>query len=512
MATESMVPGFTNRRLFAVLGALAAATMLSSLETSIIATALPTIVGEFNSFESFAWVGTAYIVTSAIGTPLLGKLSDIYGRRLIFQTTMLTFLVGSFLCGAAQSMGQLSAARAFLGLGGGGIQALAFAVMGDILPPRERGRYIGYFTLAFVGSALLGPLVGGFIIDHFSWPWIFYFNVPLIIVIGIVTHFALRLPFKRREAKLDYAGAVLLSVAIGAMMIGLENGRQGWARPQVLVLFAISAVALPVFVAVERRASEPMIPLHLFANKVVFRASLLGLCAGVVSYGAGSFLNLYFQDSLLISPTSSGLRTIPQMLGVTAATFGIGRLIARTGRYKLFPIIGCALATAGLYMVSLISGSTGYAFLILPMVFMGFGTASVFTTTSISGQNAVEFHDMGVTTSMLMFFRSFGGSVGLAVFGTLLNGSIRSDIPTRTGIPADEATSIIRSPKEIAALPAETRQAVVDAVANGVGRIYFWCAVVMLVGVAVAAWLPEIPLRARAGLSDALEADKAVSG
>jgi MFS family permease len=267
-----------------------------------------------------------------------------------------------------------------------------------------------------------------------------------------------------------------------------------------------------VFVAVERRASEPMIPLHLFANKVVFRASLLGLCAGVVSYGAGSFLNLYFQDSLLISPTSSGLRTIPQMLGVTAATFGIGRLIARTGRYKLYPIVGCTLATTGLYMVSLISGSTGYAFLILPMVFMGFGTASVFTTTSISGQNAVEFHDMGVTTSMLMFFRSFGGSVGLAIFGTLLNGSIRSDIPARTGIPAEKATSIIRSPKEIAALPAETRQAVVDAVANGVGRIYFWCAVVMLVGVAVAAWLPEIPLRARAGLSDALEADKAVSG
>lgn len=511
VTTESMVPGFTNKRLFAVLGALAAATMLASLETSIIATALPTIVGEFNSFESFAWVGTAYIVTSAIGTPLLGKLSDIYGRRLIFQTTMFTFLVGSFLCGAAQSMGQLIAARAFQGLGGGGIQALAFAVMGDILPPRERGRYIGYFTLAFVGSALLGPLIGGFIIEHFSWPWIFWINVPLIIVIGTVTHFALRLPFKRREARLDYLGAVLLSVAIGSMMIGLENGRHGWARPEVLVLFAVSAVTLPVFVLVERRASEPMIPLHLFRNQVVFRASMLGLCAGVVSYGAGGFLNLYFQDSQFVSPTESGLRTIPQMIGVTAATFGIGRLIARTGRYRIFPIVGCSLATAGLYGVSLISGTTGYSFLIIPMVFMGFGTASVFTTTSISGQNAVEFHDMGVTTSMLMFFRSFGGSAGLAVFGTILNSTIRADIPTRTGIPADEAADIIRSPKEIAALPQATRQAVVDAVANGVGRIYFWCAVVMLVGVAIAVWLPEIPLRSRAGLSDALEESRAVS-
>jgi EmrB/QacA subfamily drug resistance transporter len=511
MATESMVPGFTNKKLFLVLGALAGATMLSSLETSIIATALPTIIGEFNSFESYAWVGTAYIVTSAIGTPLLGKLSDIYGRRIIFQTTMFTFLVGSILCGASQSMGQLIAARAFQGLGGGGIQALAFAVMGDILPPRERGRYIGYFTLAFVGSALLGPVIGGFIIDHFSWPWIFYINVPFVIIIGTITHFALRLPFKRREAKLDYAGAGLLSLAIGAMMIGLEKGREGWTQTSVLVLFAVSIIALPVFVLVEKQASEPMIPLHLFSNKVVFRASLLGLCAGITTYGAGSFLNLYFQDSLLISPTMSGLRTIPQMIGVTAATFGIGRLIARSGKYKRFPVVGSALAAAGLFVVSRISGTTDYSTLVIPMVFMGFGTASIFTTTSISGQNAVEFHDMGVTTSMLMFFRSFGGSVGLAIFGTILNTTIRTEIPRLTGLEPSKASTIIRSPKQIASLPDATRQAVVDSVATGVGRIYFWCSMVMVVAIAVALWLPEIPLRARAGLSDAMEASNAVS-
>ena len=203
MGAESTVPGFTKRRLFTVLGALAIATMLASLETSIIATALPTITGEFNSFESFAWVGTAYIVTSAIGTPLIGKLSDIFGRRAMFQITMGIFLVGSLLCGFSQSMGQLIAARAFQGLGGGAIQALSFSVMGDILPPRERGRYIGYFTLAFVGAALLGPLVGGFIIDHYSWPWIFWINVPAVLVVGTITHFALRLPFTRRKARID---------------------------------------------------------------------------------------------------------------------------------------------------------------------------------------------------------------------------------------------------------------------------------------------------------------------
>ena len=210
----STVPGFTQRRLWMVLGALMLAVLLANLETTIIATALPTIAGEFNAFEYFAWVGTAYLITSTISTPLLGKLSDLYGRRRIFQTTMAIFLVGSLLCGAAQSMGQLIGFRAVQGVGGGGIQALAFAILGDILPPRERGRYIGYFTLAFVGAALLGPLVGGFIIDHYSWPWIFWVNVPLAAVAIIVCHFALRLPFRRREAKLDYAGAALLSLTI----------------------------------------------------------------------------------------------------------------------------------------------------------------------------------------------------------------------------------------------------------------------------------------------------------
>jgi EmrB/QacA subfamily drug resistance transporter len=294
---ESTVPGFTRARLVAVLGALATATMLANLETSIIATALPKIVGDFNSFESFAWVGTSYIVTSAIATPLLGKLSDLYGRRRIFQITMFVFLIGSFLCGAANSMGQLIAARAFQGLGGGGIQALSFAVIGDIIPPRDRGRYIGYFTLAFVGSALLGPLVGGFIIDNYSWKWIFWINVPFILIVGAVTHFALKLPFKKKDAKLDYLGAALLSLTIGSLMVGLEEGRTGWTDQHVLLLFAISVVGLVVFVFVENRATEPMIPLRLFSNKVVFRSAMVGMCAGTVVYGSGSFLTLFFQDS-----------------------------------------------------------------------------------------------------------------------------------------------------------------------------------------------------------------------
>jgi EmrB/QacA subfamily drug resistance transporter len=488
-----------------VLGALVMAVFMSSIEATIIATALPTITGEFNAFESYAWVGTAYIVTATIATPLLGKLSDLFGRRLIFQTTMGIFIVGSLLCGAAQSMPQLIAARAVQGLGGGAIQALAFAILGDILPPRERGRYIGYFTLSFVGAALLGPLAGGFLVEQFSWRWIFYVNVPFAVAVSAVCHVALRLPFPRRRAKLDLAGAALLSASIACLMIALEEGRDAWTDPVVLGLIAAGVITLVMFVAVERRAAEPLIPLRLFANPVVLASVLLGVCAGVFTYGLAPFLPLYFQDSLFVSPTESGLRMLPQMIGVTAGTFGIGRLIAKSGRYKRFPLAGTSLAVVGLVATSRITGETSYGWLVVPMILIGFGAASVFTTTSIATQNAVEFQDLGVATATVMFFRSLGGSLGLAAFGTVLNSTIRSEIPRRIGIAADDAGTLIRSPGEIAALPEAARQAVVDSVALGVGRIYLICGAVAVGAVLAAISLPERPLRLRAGLSDAME-------
>ena len=288
-------------------------------------------------------------------------------------------------------------------------------------------------------------------------------------------------------------------------MIALEEGRDGWTRSHVLVLFAVAAVTIVLFVAVEQRASEPMIPLRLFRNPVVLASLLLGLFAGVVTYGAGQFLPLYFQDSLFVSPTESGLRMLPQMIGVTAATFGIGRMIARSGKYKRFPVVGTVVAVVGLLAVSRIDGTTSYWFLVVPMIFMGFGAASVFTTTSIASQNAVDFQDLGVTTATVMFFRSLGGSFGLAAFGTILNSTIRSEIPRRIGVPADEAADLIRAPADIARLPPDQRLAVVESVATGVGRIYLVCGAAMACAVVVALLLPERPLRMRAGLSDAME-------
>ena len=501
----STVPGFTNRQLWLVLSSLMLSVLLASMEISIISTALPTIVGEFQSFESFAWVGTAYIVTAAIGTPILGKMSDLYGRRTVFLSTLGIFVFGSLLCGFAQSMNQLIAFRAVQGFGGGAIQALAFAILGDILPPRERGRYIGYFTLAFVGAALLGPLIGGFIIDHFSWPWIFFINVPLGLVAGVAAWRALQLPFPRRKARIDWLGAATLSIAIGAVMIALEIGQDGWTDTPVLVLFAVGLLTTIAFILIEQRADEPIIPLRLFSDRAVLTATLMGMCAGTIAFGAGQFLPLYFQDSLFVSPTESGLRMLPQMIGVTLGTFGIGRLIAKTGRCKPWPIAGTAIAVASALAIARISGDTDYSTLFLPMIGLGFGMASVFTTSSIVAQNAVEFRDLGVVTSTIMFFRSLGGSLGLAIFGTVLNAAIRSEIPARLDVTAEEASDLIRSPSEIEALPVIERTAVIDSVAIGVGRVYLICAGVMAVGFVVALLLPERPLRARAGISDAME-------
>lgn len=505
----STVPGFSQRQLVLLLSALIMAVLLSSLDTTIIATALPTIAGQFNAFESFAWVGTAYVVTSTIGTPLLGKLSDLYGRRVVFQATMVVFLLGSVLCGLAQSMDQLIAARAVQGLGGGGIQALAFAILGDVLPPRERGRYIGFFTMAFTAAALLGPLVGGFIIDHFTWPWIFFINVPFCIAVTIVCHHALKLPFRRREARLDYLGAALLSGGLACLMIALEEGRDGWAEPAILTLLGAAAVLLVAFVAQESRAPEPMIPLRLFANPVVLACTALGFFTGAVVYGGNQFLPLYFQDALFVSPTESGLRMMPMMIGVTGTSFVIGRLMARTGTYRRFPIIGTLALVTGLVAVAQIDGNTKYWMLLGPMVLMGIGTSSVFTTTSIASQNAVELTDLGVATATIMFFRSLGGSLALAAYGAVLNTTIRSEIPARTGVAPDAAADLIRAPAEIRALPDEVRQAVIDSIALGVSRIYWISSSLMVAAFVCALLLPERPLRTRAGITDAMESSSA---
>lgn len=500
--------GLPKRQLHILLGTLIASVSLSSLDASILATALPTIAGQFNAFEQLSWVMTAYIVTSTIATPLLGKLSDLYGRRTIFQISMTIFTVASLLCGLSQSIGQLIAARAVQGIGGGAIQALAFAIVGDVLPPRVRGKYVGYFTLAFAGSALLGPLVGGLIIEQWSWPWIFFINVPLCPLLMVFLHRSLQLPFARRTAKLDLLGAFLLSVGLGSLMIGLEEGRTNLTNPRSLVLLAIAAVVLILFVLQERRASEPMIPLRLFRNRVVLCCAMIGACAGAVSFGSSNFLSVFFQDALFVPPAEAGLRSLPLMVGVVISSTTTGRLISSRGYYKRFPVAGSIMATVGMaFLAMLVFNRTTYIFFVPVLFLMGLGFGSAYTTTSIATQNACEIRDMGVATATIMFFRSLGGSIMLAVSGTVLNKTIRSEIPKRTGLSADEGVALLREPDKIKALPPGLRDAVVNAVSTGVGRIQILSVLCMCAAIVWAVLLPELPLRNRSGLSDALAAE-----
>ena len=502
----SSVVGFTQGQLVAVLGALVVAVLLAALDTTIVATALPTIAGELNAFESYAWVGTSYIVAATVATPVLGKLSDLYGRRVVFQTTMGVFFFGSVLCGVSRTMPQLIASRAVQGLGGGAIQALAFAILGDILSPRDRGRYIGYFTIAFAAAALAGPLVGGFIIERWSWQWIFLINLPLVFVAGVATHITLRLPFSRRRTTIDWPGVALLTLGLGGLMIALERGSTGWAQPAIVLMLVVSCGLLVAFVWWQRRAVEPIIPLRLFSNRVVLGCSIIGLLAGSVTYGAATFLPLYFQDALFVSPTNSGLRMMPVMLGVVVMSFTAGRLISRTGRYKVFPVAGTAAVAVGLLAISQITGDTSYTFLALPMLLVGLGSGAIYTTTSIAAQNACELRDLGVTTATIMFFRSLGGSMALAAYGTVLTSHSRSELVARTGLDPDAAVALIKKPSDIAALPSDVRGAVVDTIAGGVGLIHLFAALTVVVAFGFALRLPEIPLRDTAGITEALTA------
>jgi EmrB/QacA subfamily drug resistance transporter len=500
--------GLPQRQLHILLATLIASTCLASMDTSILVTALPTIAGQFNAFEQLSWVISAYIVTSTISTPLLGKLSDLYGRRTIFLGAMGTFALASLLCGLSQSMGQLIAARAVQGVGGGAIQALSFAILGDILPPRERGRYVGYFTLAFASAALLGPVVGGFIIDHWTWPWIFFINLPLCALLMMALRRTLSLPFRRRRAKLDLTGAALIAVGLAALMIGLEEAKTTVFNSKSLLLVGIFLVVLPIFVWQENRAVEPMIPMGLFRNRVVLACSMLGVCAGAVSFGASNYMSVYFQDALFISPTQAGLRSMPLMFGIVVGSTGTGRLIAARGYYKRFPIGGSILAVAGLSVLSvLIFHRSAYVQFIPWMVVMGLGFGAVYTTTSIATQNACEIRDMGVATATIMFFRSLGGSVMLAISGTILNKTVRAELPRRVGISAEKGIALLREPKQIAGLPVAVRNAVVDSISTGVGRIQVAAALSMVIAIVWALVLPELPLRDRAGLTDLLQTE-----
>jgi EmrB/QacA subfamily drug resistance transporter len=505
-------PAFTHRQILAVFSGLMAGMLLAALDQTIVSTALPTIVGELGGLDHLSWVVTAYLLTTTVSTPLYGKLSDLYGRKVMFQTAIVIFLAGSVLCGVAQNLGQLIAFRGVQGIGGGGLMSMAFAIIGDVVSPRERGRYTGYLGAVFAVASVAGPLLGGFFVDNLSWRWVFYVNVPIGIVALIVTSSVLQLPFTRRDHRVDLEGAALLVAGVSALLLALVWGgnEYEWASTTIVGLLVASAVLLAVFVMWEGRAEEPILPLRLFRGRIFTIGVLLSFVVGASMFGGIVFLPLFLQVVTGASATNSGLLLLPLMAGLMATSVGSGRVIARTGRYRRWPVAGMLTSAAGMALLSSMDAETTRLESSLYMLVLGLGLGMVMQVLVLVMQNASEPQDMGVVTSSANFFRSLGGSVGISVFGavfaSLLADKLGSFLPAGAldgaGFNPD---SLSASPEQLQALPADLLAPVIRALSESITTVFAYSVPVLVIGFLLSLILPEIPLRDSIHLSGSLE-------
>jgi len=491
----------SHRQVLVVLSGLMLGMLVAALGQTVVATALPTIVGELGGQDQLAWVVSATLLTSTASTPLWGKLSDLYGRRPLFQAAIVVFLAGSVLCGLSQTMGQLIGFRAVQGLGIGGLMALSQAILGDIVSPRERGRYQGYIGSVFGVASVGGPLIGGFLVDGPGWRWCFYVGVPIGIAAYVVTNRVLTMPFTRRDHQIDYLGAALIvgSVSLLLLLLSLGGSEFEWGSTEIAAMAFGSAVLLALAVVQERRAAEPIIPPRLFRIPTFRITSLAGFIVGVAMFGAIVYLPQYLQIVKGQSPTRSGLLTVPLMVGLMGMSIGSGRIITRTGRYKVFPVVGLIVVTLGLALFSLLGVDTPLPVACVYMLVLGAGLGMVMQVLVLAVQNAVEHRDLGTATSAATFFRSMGGALGVAVFGALLSNRLGRYIPERLAAAGVEDRAgggdLLGTPDAIAALPGPVRDAVLGGFADGLSDIYTIAIPIALLGFVVVLFLPELPLR-----------------
>ncbi|MFD5081919.1 MDR family MFS transporter [Kitasatospora sp. NPDC058406] len=493
------------REIRLVMIGLVVTMLLAMLDGLIVGTAMPTIVGELGGAEHLSWVVTSYTLATAASTPIWGKLGDLYGRKGTFLISIVIFLAGSALSGLSQDMTELIGFRALQGLGAGGLMVGVMSIMGALVPPRDRGKYQGMFAAVMALATIGGPLVGGFITDHLNWRWTFYINLPLGAVALAVVVVTLKLPKVRSKARIDYLGALLLTTGITALTLITTWGGQEytWGSKEILGLAALAAATLIGFCYVEQRVEEPMLPLSLFKNLNFTLVSVIGFVVGFVMFGATVFLPLYQQTVQGASATNSGLLLMPMMFGMLVVSLVVGQAVTKTGKYRIYPIIGTIVMTVGMVLLSTLSTDTSNFASACWMVVLGAGMGFLMQITMLVAQNSVELKDMGVASSTATLFRTIGGSFGVALFGALFNSRVTETMTERLGSAAGAGGSqgdpSQLSPAALRALPEPVQDAYHHAVANGMHTVFLWGAGVAVIAVAAAVFMREVPLRGADG-------------
>ncbi|MFI0405419.1 MDR family MFS transporter [Actinomadura sp. 3N508] len=510
-ASEQARPQYTHRQILEILSGLMLAMLTAMISNSVIATALPTIVGDLGGQDQLSWVASASLLTMTASTPLWGKLSDIAGRKLMFQTALIIFVVASVCAGMSQGIGQLIAARAGQGLGAGGLSALAQVILGDVVEPRQRGRYAGFMGAVFGVATVAGPLVGGFIVDAdaLGWRWCFYVCVPLAILAFFVIQRVLKLPRTRRDTSIDVFGAFTITGGAATLMLLLSMGGKqfAWNSAWTYVLLGATIALLVLAIVAERTARDPILPPRLFRNRTFVLTSLVSICVGMAMFGVMIYMPQYLQIAKGMSPTASGLMTLPLVIGMLITSTTSGQIITRTGRYKIFPVAGTFCVVVAMILLARLHTDSPKTLIGADLAVLGIGMGLTLQILILAAQNAASTADLASTTSGISFFRNLGGAMGVAAFGAILTNRVASEIASgfqAAGIRQAPGGDL-GSPDDIQMLPGPVRDIVRDAFTNSLETVFIAGIPVAIIGFLAVLALKEVPLRGSSGRAEAVK-------